>query len=203
METALIDQFSPYAMACSKADRLLKEIRSKQFRQDSDDALDNIDTKNHKLRIAIADLAYAGQDISVEDVVRIDHDIHADYRNKALAQLAKNQRCHLRSESLKLFRVENRAGRNIDVAALDVDCARMFASSAGHVRDAKNAKIFVYGDDWLENQRKEGSAVWRALRAGVPGVLKTVGNHVIIESKAKVYSALSPVVTADSRFDRS
>lgn len=187
-------------MACAKADRILKEIRTKQFRQQGGSPIDDIDTENHKLRMAIAERAHEGEETSIDDVLVLDEVIGRDRRKKASERLIQLQRCDAKSENLKLFRVENRAGRNINVAAIDVECAKMFASGCGHVREAKNAKVFVYSQKWLERQESEGSAIWRVLREGIPGVLKEVGNHIIIERRAKVFSPISAVASPHPRF---
>lgn len=114
--------------------------------------------------------------------------------------MTRSQRCNAKSDDLKLFRVENRAGRSIKIAALDAECARMFAQYNGHVQEAKNAKVFVYKDEWLTKQKQDGTAIWRALKEGFPGVLKEVGSHVVIESRGKVFTPLSPVAAPHPRF---
>lgn len=135
--------------------------------------------------------------------MRLDQEFGAERRKKIAAHLAKSQHCHAKSENLKLFRVENRAGRSIKIAAIDAECAKMLASYNGHVQVSNNAKVFVYNEAWLEREKKAGSAIWRALKGGLPGVLKEVGNHVIIESRAKVFTPLSPVESPDPRFQKN
>lgn len=182
------------------ADRLLQEVRDRRCRGSEISPLDCIDTECHELRQAIVERMRQGVKTTVEDVVMLDEKIGAARLEKMTRELAKGQRCLAHSDELKLFRVENRAGKSIKIAAIDPDCARIFATHSRHVHEAKNAKVFVYKDEWLEGQRKSGSAIGRALKAGFPGVLKEVGNHVLIEARKKVYSPLSTVSSPDPRF---
>jgi hypothetical protein len=202
VELRLSNEVNRFSIAAASADRILREISEQQFRGPEGSPLDNIDTECRKLRTAIMERTLRGDLTTVDDVLLLDEQLGAERRKRIAEDVAKVQRCQGKSDKLKLFRVENRAGRSIKIAAIDEDCARMFASYSGHVQEAKNAKVFVYKEEWLQLQKQSGSAIWKALKEGVPGVLKEVGNHVIIESRAKVYTPLSPVAMPDPRFKK-
>lgn len=80
----------------------------------------------------------------------------------------------------KLFSVANRSEMRIDVIAMDVATAQEFAARSGHVRSADNATAFLYNDGHVQKLLKDGSALGRAMREGVPGVVEKRVNNVIV-----------------------
>ena len=98
-----------------------------------------------------------------------------------------------KSSSLKLYRVANTAGNDIKILAESADCARFFAYDSGHVREEKNATVFLYDEQQLAELKISGSATGRAIREGVPGVLKSVGSGIVIEQAGKVYVPLTVI----------
>jgi hypothetical protein len=198
----VVNEKNAFLLAAESADNILRQIADQQFRDPNGSPLDNINTDCEELRAAIIRRMLQGGPTTSDDVISIDQTLRAKRHKKFVALLAKGQRCRAKSDNLKLFRVENRAGRSIKVAAVDAECARMFAQHSGHVQEQKNAKVFVYKDEWLATQKEHGTAIWRALKEGIPGVLKEVGSHVMIESRGKVYTPLSPVIAPHLRFAR-
>lgn len=91
----------------------------------------------------------------------------------------------------KLYSVANRSQMRIDVIAMDVATAQEFAARAGHVRDADNATVYRYNDDHIEKLMKDGSALGRAVREGVPGVVERRGKNVIVGDR--VFTPMSVV----------
>ena len=106
---------------------------------------------------------------------------HEDRRDAAFR--AQMDRLHQQREPgphNKLYQVANRAEMRIDVIAMDVATAQDFAVRAGHVRSADNATVSRYNEAYVEKLMKDGSALGRAVREGVPGVVEKRGKNVII-----------------------
>lgn len=91
----------------------------------------------------------------------------------------------------KLFAVSNKSQMRIDVIAMDVETATEFAIGAGHVRSAENASVFRYNDKNIQTLTTNGSALGRAVREGVPGVVEKRGNNVIVGER--VFTPMSVV----------
>lgn len=93
----------------------------------------------------------------------------------------------------RVYNVYNTADKPLKVLAIDVASARMHAIQNRHIQEEKNGRIVVYNEEWHEREMKSGSALGRAIIAGYQGVLKKVGNNIVIEPHGKVFIPLSVV----------
>ena len=134
------------------------------------------------------------REISLQDVHDVNAAVEARHREKAFESAKRVGLCFAASTELCLYRVENKSGKSIEIIARSPDCARYFAYLQGHVQQEANATVYRYTDQHIAKLRTDGSARGRALREGVPGVLKTIGAAVVIERAGKVYLPMSLVV---------
>ena len=81
----------------------------------------------------------------------------------------------------------------MQVLAIDNESARYHAMQVRHIQAEKNGRLMVYSEEWQNREIKSGSALGRAIIEGHQGVLKKIGNKVVIEACKKVYLPLSIV----------
>ena len=96
------------------------------------------------------------------------------------ARISRLMQQHGAGAHNKLFSVANKSQMRIDVIAMDVETATQFAVRAGRVRSADNATVFRYNEAHIEKITKDGSALGRAVKEGVPGVVEKRGKNVIV-----------------------
>lgn len=178
------------------AERLQAFIEAEECRRGSIDADDDprsdVDLTHPDIRSHLLTIAYC-RPLQPDDLLLAHRTWTAEFLNRMQSTAVRHARCEAVSADLKLFRVQNTARKSILVVAVDADCARMFAARCGHVAHEKNAKVFAYKEEYIERVKRDGSAEGRALREGVPGVLKQIGSSVLIERKGKVYTPLTVV----------
>lgn len=179
--------------ALSRARLILDEARAIQYTTpDSDGPFDGEDLDDPKLVSQLMTVARY-RTLYLPDVTDAIQAIRALLYGAWAKANERTNRCRSKSSSLKLYRVANTAGNDIKILAESADCARFFAYDSGHVREEKNATVFLYDEQQLAELKISGSATGRAIREGVPGVLKSVGSGIVIEQAGKVYVPLTVI----------
>lgn len=136
-------------------------------------------------------LALAQRDLSLDELADMRKP-HKDRENAAFrARMDRYTQQTTAGSHNKLFSVANKSQMKINVIAMDVDTAVEFAIRAGHVRSAENASAFRYNEKYIQTLTTSGSALGRAVREGVPGVVEKRGNNVIVRDR--VFTPMSVV----------
>lgn len=183
--------------AKARANDVLDEARAIQYTTPSlDGPFDGEDLEDTKLVSQLVSqlMTLARQrTLGLQDVTDTLQVIRSAERDALMKAVKRISRCHAPSSSLKLYSVTNKAGNDIKILAESADCARFFAYNSGHVREEANAKVFLYNEKHIAELKISGSATGRAIREGVPGVLKSVGSGIVIEQAGKVYVPLTVI----------
>ncbi len=179
--------------AKARANDVLDEARAIQYTTPSlDGPFDGEDLEDTKLVSQLMTLARQ-RTLRLQDVTDALQVIRSAERDALMKAVKRISQCHAPSSSLKLYSVTNKAGNDIKILAASADCARFFAYNSGHVREEANAKVFLYNEKHIAELKISGSATGRAIREGVPGVLKSVGSGIVIEQAGKVYVPLTVI----------
>ena len=134
------------------------------------------------------------KDISLDDLDEVLKEC-SEALMKRLQESGEKQR-NARSvypRKCRVYDVCNTAERLTKILAIDVQSARYHAVQNRHIQDEKNGRVMVYNDEWHEKEMKSGSALGRAIIEGHQGVLKKIGDKIIIEARDKVFLPLSIV----------
>ena len=181
-----------FKIAYDRVENLLAAISERQFKG-APHPRDGVYVDDPDLASMLREIARV-REVSEADAIAAQRQIDAKRQLEFEELLRREKACFEKADAAMLFRVENLARRHIDVIAATADCARFFARRVGHVQAEKNATVRRYKQEYIEGLRRQSPSVWRALRAGVPGVVSKIGNHAIVRGKGEtVYSPLGVV----------
>lgn len=182
-------------VADERARNLLSSISERQFTADEAQPLDQINTDSPDLLLFLKRIALE-RDVTVDDAIAIQQRLDKEQQTRLRAEIDRREGCFAQADGMALFKVHNTAGRKIDVIAASADCAKFFAHWFGHVHEEGNASVFRYKDEYVRDLRSKKPAIWQAIRAGIPGVIKSVGNHAIVKGETEtVYNPIRMLST--------
>jgi hypothetical protein len=176
-------------------EELLNEAYRLSF--NGDDRFDGIDLDDEDLRAKLQKIA-AIRPLALADVVSADAEISAEFIKRLKSHHDEVVRCRAKRDDLRVFYVINSANNKQTILARDGKCARFFALHSGHIKEEKNGRVLVMNADREAALRTSGEALGRALRTGHPGVVKEVGDNIVLEGAGKVYTPLTIVKREDN-----
>lgn len=130
---------------------------------------------------------------TLDDLDLVLLEIEDRHRLEMRKRIEERMACHERRDDLKVFYVYNTADRVVTVLAKDAACAREFALYAGHIKERQNGRVLVLKPENELKLRNSGDALGRALRDGKPGVVKKVGENVVMEGPRSVFTPMTVV----------
>jgi hypothetical protein len=182
-----------FEVAYQRVERLLASIRDRQLNLEDADPINLVNADDPAVAMTLRRIARS-RDVNDADAMMVQAAIDEETSKNFQHRMQRRDECLSASEQATLFRVENSARRSIDIIASSSDCARFLSHRSGHVHDEKNTTVFRYNNEYIKKLKSKSPALWRAVRAGVPGVVAHVGNHVIVTGAQEVvYTPISVV----------
>jgi hypothetical protein len=159
---------------------------------------DDCDLDDPEVEAGLREIASV-RPLTLDDLDLVLLEVEDRHRREMRKRIEEAMGCHERRDDLKVFYVYNTADRKLTILAKDAACAREFAFYAGHVKERLNARVVVLRSEHEMKLRKSGDALGRALRDGKPGVVKHVGENVVMEGPRSVFTPMSLVPSPPER----